>query len=162
MLLDKGDHSLVVRTYKYWALVLHRKQLPYYGRCYLWWMDKEAHEGENFSYATLPLTAHTEAGLIARDLLTIWKRLGYPTLPYGQHFRFESYCCPNQEDNFHMRIDVVPRLKAPTTFVSRADGTQVQGFAWGRNYVDVSKEHEREVPFAQLLRIRDEMQESLF
>ena len=159
MLLGDPYLPYVITEYKFWKLVLNEKQLPYLGRCYAWWKDREPGEGENMSFDELPNKALIELKQIAHELKSVYFALGYTVDPYGDYFRLNGpLFLANEAEHHrgHMHMHFVPRTGI--SFTTRF-GITVVDPNWGKNYAN--PQGEAKLPHHTLIRIAEEMARAL-
>jgi hypothetical protein len=122
-----------VREYEFWTLFLHPKQLPYLGRCYAWWKDREAHEGERMPFVRVPVPALEELQRISLHVTQACEALGYQTVPYGENFLLNiAYLANEAGHNHHMHVHFVPRTKIE--FGVLGINRRINDREWGKNY----------------------------
>jgi hypothetical protein len=135
MNIGEAFKPLIIRKYQYWTLVLHGDQLPYVGRTYAWWVDRQEGEGERMAPWELPLDALKELyGEIVLDVMKGLTALGHRTMPYGDEFLLNMPYLANELDHHHhMHVHMIPRFKEP--LVIEKFGIQSVDERWGKNYL---------------------------
>jgi hypothetical protein len=133
MLVSEQYKPQVIKEYTYWTLLIHEMQLPFLGRCVVWWKDRSLGDGEGMRYSDIQPEAHVELGMIEGDILDAWQALGHTTEPYGADFRVNMSLLANmQEHHHHLHWHFVPRFKHPVD--NKALGLYVEDGALYRNY----------------------------
>jgi diadenosine tetraphosphate (Ap4A) HIT family hydrolase len=141
----------IIKEYDYWILVLHEKQLPYVGRCYSWWKDREPGEGEGKPFSWIPDDAVLESKKIYKEVMLACAALAYETIPFGTDFLLNKNYMANEEvHRHHMHEHFIPRSRIE--FRVPKVGVLVRDREWGKNYAkpalgehELPEEHHRTV-----------------
>lgn len=147
----------IIKEYKHWTLLLHTHQVPYIGRCYIWWRDRGKHDmGEGLA----PWEIHPEPLLeglqeIPKDILRACKALGHNTDSYGTEFLLNTAYLANlvADHKAHLHVHFIPRYKEPLHVESLT--RTFEDDLWGKHYKPMSAQSA--LPVHDLSTIRLEM-----
>lgn len=118
MLMSTEYAPYLIKEYRHWSLFLHRKQMPYLGRCYAWWKDTAHGEGEGLRPSDLSPEALVEVmRTVFEDVVDACHALGHSTDEYGARFRLNmAYFANEREHRHHLHWHFVPRFGEPLRF----------------------------------------------